>query len=79
MCLCKEAEGRALYDNLFAKNRQKGFIPDGFMIWVKDAKLFFIKAIYKNHCVALATELFFKEVLVKKGKHIGLNYISIWY
>jgi hypothetical protein len=49
------------------------------MIWDKDAKLFFIKAIYKNHCVALATELFFKEVLVKKGKHIGLNYISIWY
>jgi len=49
------------------------------MIWAKDGKLFFIKAIYKNHCVALPTEIFFKEVLVKKGKHIGLNYISIWY
>ncbi len=49
------------------------------MIWAKDAKLFFIKAIYKNHCVALPTELCFKEVLVKKGEHIRLNYISIWY
>ncbi len=37
------------------------------MIWTKEAKLFFIKAIYKNHCVALTTELFLKEVLAKKG------------
>jgi hypothetical protein len=36
------------------------------MIWDKDAKLFFIKAIYKNHCKALATELFFKEAIGKK-------------
>jgi hypothetical protein len=49
------------------------------MILIKDAKLFFIKAIYKNHCVALPTELFFKEVLLNKDKHNGLNYISIWY
>jgi len=62
--------------DIFKKN---SLIPNGFMISSKDAKLFFIKAIYKNHCVALATELFFKEVLVKKGKHTGLNYISIWY
>jgi hypothetical protein len=55
------------------------FIPNEFMIWAKDAKLFFIKVIYKNHFVALPTVLFFKEVLVKKSKHIRLNYISIWY
>ena len=49
------------------------------MIWAKDAKIFFIKAIYKNHFVALPTELFFKEVLVKKSKHIGLNYTKCNY
>jgi hypothetical protein len=49
------------------------------MICAKDAKILFIKAIYKNHFVALPTELFFKEVLVKKSKHIELNYISILY
>ncbi len=32
-----------------------------------------------NCCIAIVMELFFEEVMIKKGKHVGLNYISIWY
>jgi len=29
----------------------------------------------KNGCVAIVTELFFEEVLRKKDKQVGLNYV----
>ena len=35
--------------------------------------------ICKNHCVALPTELFFKEILIKKIKQIRLKYMFVWY
>jgi hypothetical protein len=41
--------------------------------------LFFIKTILKNRCIAVATELFFKEVLMKKNGNIGLFYRFNWY
>jgi hypothetical protein len=33
----------------------------------------------KNRFIALVMELFFEEVLMKKNKEIGLNYMGIWY
>jgi hypothetical protein len=33
----------------------------------------------KNRFIALAMELFFEEVLMKKYEYIGLNYKGNWY
>ena len=38
-------------------------------------KPFFIKMIYKNLCLALTTEIFFKVILIKKCEYIVLKYI----
>jgi hypothetical protein len=33
----------------------------------------------KNRCIAMSTELFFEEVLMKKNENIGLIYKNNWY
>ena len=49
------------------------------MLWNKDTMPFFIKMICENHYVALPTEIFFKEILIKKYENIELKYTFIWY
>jgi hypothetical protein len=52
--------------------------PIAFIIQSKDAKLFFYPRDEKNRCIALATELFFEEVQIKKKKKIGPFYMCNW-
>ncbi|MBK8674052.1 MAG: hypothetical protein IPN93_14110 [Bacteroidetes bacterium] len=49
------------------------------MKWSKDANLFFIKKMKKIVAYQIDTELFFKDLLMKKKEQIGLFYISLWY
>ena len=46
---------------------------------IKIQKPFFIKMICENLHVVLPTEIFFKEILIKKYGYIGLKYTFIWY